>query len=77
MTKVTVTLFGDKEIDVEPDEVENLRSQGILTSVDGEAEEPGAIKVDESILPAAKLESAGAPAKEAKSGGSEKAPASK
>jgi hypothetical protein len=74
MTKVTVTLFGDKEIEVEPDEVENLRSQGILTSVDGEEEKAGAVKVDENVVPAAELKSVGAPAKEeAKSSGGAKA----
>jgi len=71
MTKVTVSLFGDKELEVPDDEVAVLRSQNILTSVDGVKEEDAPTGVPENVLPAAEIVSAGE-AKEADGG--DKAP---
>jgi hypothetical protein len=78
MATVTVTMFGDKEIEVPDDEIAGLRSQGILTSVNGEKEDAAAAVADENVMPAAELQSAGAPekaaaapAKEAKPSGGE------
>jgi hypothetical protein len=66
MAKVTVSLFGDKELEVPDDEVAVLRSQNILTSVDGEPEEGAPTGIPENVLPAAELKSAGeTPAEEA------------
>jgi len=65
MAKVTVSLFGDRELEVPDDEVAVLRSQNILTSVDGEPEEGASSGIPENVLPAAELVAAGeAPAEE-------------
>lgn len=73
MATVTVSMFGDKEMEVPDDEVEVLRGQGVLTSVDGVAEEARAAETAEGVLPPADLLSVGdkppAPAKEEKGDG--------